>query len=127
MKKKILYALILMPLFSFAETTKSNSGIGLNYYIQVLFSLVLVMGLIFLGSKVLAYKFQRPSTKRSKILDFIQLEPQVSIYKVQVDDEEYILGVGNKHIVPLKNQKALSTEQMDSFREELEKEKAKLK
>ncbi|KAF0133327.1 MAG: hypothetical protein FD145_1345 [Candidatus Saganbacteria bacterium] len=70
-----------------------------GYIIQIAFSFAIVLALIYFSAK---YVFPRLSTSSKgnnlKIIDRMGLEPQVTIYQVEIKNKEYIIGVSNKNI-----------------------------
>ena len=101
MIRKVLAFFVILNFGLITLASSSKVQFGLGYYFQVFLSLVFVLGLIFFGSKIFSYRLQRPKVSHSKIIDFINLEPQVNIYKIELDNQQYVIGVGNKQIVPI--------------------------
>jgi len=86
--------------FSTAETaTKHMSSpvITFGYIIQLIFSLAIVIGFIYVASRYILPKFT-PSTKGKYItvLDRVVLEPQVVSYILRVNDKSWLVVVTNK-------------------------------
>ncbi len=100
MIKRLVLFFSLLPLAS-TWAVGAKSGLGAAYYIQVCLSLLIVLGFIYFASKLFAMKFNRPKTQAMKVIDYLQLEPQVSLYKIKVDNDEYVICVGNKNISTL--------------------------
>lgn len=73
--------------------------VTVGYIIQLIFSLAIVVGLIFFASKYLLPKLQLPSSgKLIQVVDRIGLEPQVSAYIILADGKQYLIAVSNKNV-----------------------------
>ena len=101
----ILLGLLLIPVYAGDKA----QTFGLAYYFQIFGSLILVLGIVFFASKLLKFKVRKKSTGLSRIVDFLAIEPQVSVYKLLIDGEHYVVGVGNKQIVLLNNNSQTSS------------------
>ena len=88
--------------FSTLEASSQNassSAITFGYIIQLLFSLAVVFGLIYIGSKYFLPKLQMPSKSRQiEVVDRIGLEPQVTSYIIKAQGSSYLIVVSNKNI-----------------------------
>lgn len=73
--------------------------ITFGYIIQLLVSLAIVVGLIYVAAKYLTPKLSLGSTGQLiKIKDRIFLEPQVSAYIISAQDKNYLIVVSNKGV-----------------------------
>jgi flagellar biogenesis protein FliO len=84
----------LEPL-SFSQTPVVTFG----YIMQVFFSLLIVLGLIYIASRYLLPKLQTQS--RSSIIqieDRVGVEPQVALYVVRAEGGRWLVAVSNKNI-----------------------------
>ncbi len=73
--------------------------ITIGYVMQLLLSLIIVFGLIYITAKYLLPKFQVKSTGRLiEISDRIGLEPQVSAYILKVRKRSWLVVASNKNV-----------------------------
>lgn len=76
--------------------------VTIGYIMQVVISLVIVLGLIYLVAKYLLPKLQvTPKGKHIEVVDRIGLEPQVTAYTIKVGSFSYAIVVSNKNTVLL--------------------------
>ncbi len=69
-----------------------------GYIMQILISLVIVIGLIYLIAKYIFPKLQVSSLgKNMKVIDRVGLEPQVTIYTVKIGSYSYVIAVSSKN------------------------------
>lgn len=91
-----------------ALTLQTTPIITFGYIMQVVISLLIVLGLIYVSTKYLLPKFQvNPRGKIIEIVDRVGLEPGVSAYVIKANNKSYLVGISQKNIVLL-----------DSFKEE---------
>jgi flagellar biogenesis protein FliO len=88
--------------FSTAESVSTQGGspfISIGYIMQLLFSLAIVFGFIYVAAKYLLPKLQ-PGTKGKiiEIVDKMVLEAQVTSYIIKVKEESWFVIVSNKNI-----------------------------
>lgn len=70
-----------------------------GYVMQVIISLLVVLGFIWLSAKYLLPKLKvSDSGKLIKILDRAYLEPQVTAFLLRVGDKAWLVGISNKNI-----------------------------
>lgn len=70
-----------------------------GYIMQVLFSLLIVIGIIYVASKYLLPKLQFKSKGALlELEDRIGLEPQVSAYVIKRKDKKWLIVVSNKNV-----------------------------
>jgi len=82
-----------------ALTLQKTPIVTFGYIIQVVFSLAIVLGLIYLTSKYLLPRLQvNPKGKFLEVIDRVGLEPQVSAYVIKVKDQTYVLAVSSKNV-----------------------------
>ena len=82
-----------------AIALKASPIITFGYIMQVFFSLAIVLLFIYVTTKFLLPKFKfTNSGKYINIIDRVYLEPNVSLYVVQVGAKKWLLGVGQKSI-----------------------------
>ena len=68
-----------------------------GYVLQVTFSLLIVLALIYLTSKYILPRMQVAGKGRLiEVIDRAQLEPQVTTYIIKVYKKQYILAVSNR-------------------------------
>ncbi len=84
-------------------TVSASSGpVTFGYMIQLVFSLAIVFGLIFVAAKYLIPKFSPSSKGRFiEVEDKVVLEPQVTSYVIKVKDASWLIVVSNKHIAKI--------------------------
>ncbi len=69
-----------------------------GYIMQVIISLLIVLGLIYLTAKYILPKLQVASIgKNIKIIDRIGLEPQVTVYTIKIGSLSYVIAVSSKN------------------------------
>jgi len=69
-----------------------------GYVMQIIISLLIVIGLIYLSAKYLLPRLQvAPQGKLIHVTDRLGLEPQVTIYTVKVASQTYLIAVSNKN------------------------------
>ncbi len=75
-----------------APTLKGSPVLTIGYVFQVFFSLVIVIGLIYVISKYLLPKLQIPTRGRFlQIVERVGLEPQVTAYILKVKDKSWLI------------------------------------
>ena len=88
--------------FSSSETVAvaaSGGAITFGYIIQLVFSLAVVFGFIYIGAKYLLPKFSSSTKGRLiQIEDKVVLEPQVTSYIIKVGSASWLVVVSNKHV-----------------------------
>ena len=79
---------------------QSTPIITFGYIMQVFFSLLVVIAVIYLVSKYVLPRLKASSTtgKIIKITDRVYLEPQVAAYILQVGQSAWLIAVSNKQI-----------------------------
>ena len=91
--------------FATAETvtvSASSGPVTFGYIIQLIFSLAVVFGLIFVAAKYLIPKFSASTKGRFiQVEDKVVLEPQVTSYIIKVGDLSWLIVVSNKHIAKI--------------------------
>lgn len=94
-----------------ALTLQTTPIITFGYIMQVILSLLIVLGLVYVSTKYLLPKFQiNPRGKTIEITDRVGLEPGVSAYMIKANNKSYLVGISQKNMVLL-----------DSFEEKEEK------
>ncbi|MFH1683248.1 MAG: flagellar biosynthetic protein FliO [Candidatus Margulisiibacteriota bacterium] len=82
-----------------AITLQRTPIITFGYVIQVFFSLLIVLALIYLIAKYVLPRFKLSSTgKLIKVRDRVYLEPQVSAYLLQVGKNTWLVVASNKQV-----------------------------
>lgn len=85
-----------------ALTLQSSPIITFGYIMQVLFSLLIILGLLFLMGKYILPRLKvKPQGKLIKVLDRLHLAPQVSTYVIKVGQETWLIAVSNKNITKI--------------------------
>jgi flagellar biogenesis protein FliO len=80
-----------------ALALKTSPIITLGYFLQVLFSLAIVLGIIYVIAKYLLPKLKiTPRGKIIQMVDRIMLEPQVSAYILKVGKKAWLVVTSNK-------------------------------
>ena len=70
-----------------------------GYIIQVALSLAIVLALIYVCAKYILPRMKySPKGQNIEVLDRFGLEPQVTLYHVKANQEEYLIGVSGKSI-----------------------------
>ncbi|MFH1577218.1 MAG: flagellar biosynthetic protein FliO [Candidatus Margulisiibacteriota bacterium] len=73
--------------------------ITFGYIMQVFFSLIIVMALLYLVAKYILPRMKLSATgKLIKIVDRVYLEPQVSAYILQVGKDAWLVVASNKQV-----------------------------
>ena len=73
--------------------------ITVGYLLQLILSLVIVIGLIYFSAKYILPRIQLPSQGRSiEIVDRIGLEPQLSAYIIKAQGKSYLIVAGAKGV-----------------------------
>ena len=68
-----------------------------GYIMQVIISLAIVIGLIYLCAKYLLPRLQvAPQGKLIHITDRLGIEPQVTVYTIKVGSQVYLIAVSGK-------------------------------
>lgn len=80
----------------------SSSVISFAYIVQLLFSLLIVLGFIYICAKFLLPRLQ-PGTKGTyiRVVDKVVLEPQVAVYIVKVENSAWLVAVSNKLVTKI--------------------------
>jgi len=116
--KKLLFQLPLVQLLlscsSFAvdsayfSTTESSavsgssSIISFGYIVQLIFSLLVVFGFIYLAAKYVFPKFQSGTKgKFIEIIDRLTIEPQVSSYIIKAGKSSWLIIVSGKTVAKI--------------------------
>ncbi len=90
--------------FSSAESSVGQVSpiISFGYIMQLLFSLLVVFGFIYVTAKYLLPKI-KTSTKGYylSVIDKVVLEPQVSSYIIKAGKSSWLVIVSNKHIAKI--------------------------
>ena len=73
--------------------------ITFGYFMQVLLSLMVVLGLLFIAARYVLPKFKiSNSSGLIKVVDRVYLEPQVAAYLLKVGQGSWLITVSNKNI-----------------------------
>lgn len=80
----------------------SSPMITIGYVVQLFFSLVIVIGLIYITAKFLLPKI-KTSTKSTfiSVVDKIVIEPQVSTYIIKVKNSAWLIVISNKQVTKI--------------------------
>ncbi len=82
-----------------ALSFQATPVITFGYVIQIIFSLAVIIGLMYLSAKYLMPKLKFSNTGRHiKLLDRIYLEPQVSACLIKVGRQTWLIGIGGRQI-----------------------------
>jgi len=78
---------------------QSTPIVTFGYIMQVIISLLVVLGFIWLAAKYLLPKLKvSDSGKLIKILDRAYLEPQATTFLLRVGQRAWLVGISNKNI-----------------------------
>ena len=81
---------------------QSSPLITFGYILQIIFSLAIVFGLMWLTSKYLLPRFVPGSKgKLIEVSDRLMLEPGVSAYVLKVKGQSWLVAVSNKNVVKI--------------------------
>lgn len=85
-----------------AMSGPATSVISFGYIIQLVFSLLVVLGLIYVAAKYILPKIS-PSTKGKilEVTDKVILEPQVTSYILKAGKSSWLIVVSNKSIAKI--------------------------
>lgn len=115
-KLKIVWACLLglaafaLPSFAASEnfaswesyTTKSSPIVTFSYFVQLVFSLLIVIGLIYVTSKYLLPKLQvKTQGKVVEVIERVGLEPQVTAYILRIKRSSWLIVVSNKQVTKI--------------------------
>ncbi|MFA5839548.1 MAG: flagellar biosynthetic protein FliO [Candidatus Margulisiibacteriota bacterium] len=82
-----------------ALSLETTPIITFGYVMQVIISLFIVMGFIWLAAKYLLPRLKSSDAgKIIKVLDRAYLEPQVTAYLLRIGDKTWLVGASNKNI-----------------------------
>ena len=83
-----------------ALTLHQTPIVTFGYIIQVLLSLAIVIGFIYVAAKYLLPRLQQivPKGKLMQVTDRMGLEPQVTVYSLKIESYTYLLAVSNKNV-----------------------------
>ena len=77
----------------------SSPLVTVGYLLQLVVSLGIVVGLIYVSAKFLLPKLQLPSSgSMIQVLDRVGIEPQVSAYVISAYGKTYLVAVSNKNV-----------------------------
>lgn len=89
----IAYALATTEAITFQKTPIVTFG----YIMQVLISLAIVLGILYISSKYLLPRMKfSPKGRFVEIVDRIGLEPGLAVYIIRVKNKQYVLAAGQK-------------------------------
>ena len=81
---------------------KSSPIITFGYIIQIFFSLLIILALLYVGSRYILPKIKTANSgKYIQLLDRVYLEPQVSAHIIKVGPEAWLIGISNKNITKI--------------------------
>ena len=91
--------------FLTSEAVSASSGtsvISVGYIIQLLFSLLVVVGLAYFAAKFVLPRLKY-STRGTyiNVIDKVVIEPQVTAYILKAGNESWLIGVSNRNIVKI--------------------------
>ncbi|OGC09071.1 hypothetical protein A3J90_04655 [candidate division WOR-1 bacterium RIFOXYC2_FULL_37_10] len=83
-----------------AITFQQAPIITFGYIVQIILSLAIVIGLIYISAKYLLPRLQQmtPNGKFMQVTDKMGLEPQATLYTVKAGSQIYLIAVSNKNI-----------------------------
>lgn len=82
-----------------ATSAVSSAAVSIGYVIQLLFSLLVVMGFIYLAGKYLLPKIKTSSkSEHITLFDRLVVEPQVTLYIVKSANRSWLISVNNKAV-----------------------------
>jgi flagellar biogenesis protein FliO len=84
------------------QTMGSSNVISFGYIIQLIFSLAVVLGFIFIIYKYVLPKFKISTTGNYiKVVDKVILEPQVSAYILKAGKSAWLIAVTGKQVTKI--------------------------
>ncbi|MDD5456152.1 MAG: flagellar biosynthetic protein FliO [Candidatus Margulisbacteria bacterium] len=77
-------------------------NLSIFYFINIFVVLLLIFALIYAGSFVLNYiPGRKRKNSRLKLVEYLPLQPQIGVYIVSLDGDEYLVSVSNRSIQQL--------------------------
>lgn len=103
-KTAIIFLGLITHLVALTPAELPADKYGSSGYFWVLlktsFSLLIVIGLIFIAARIFLAKASLGSVKKKFfVFDKLTLEPQVSLYLVKIGPKFFLIGVGGKRLV----------------------------
>lgn len=85
-----------------ALVLQSSPIVTVGYIMQILFSLAIIIGLIFIVARFILPKMKiTPSGRIIQILDRVYLEPQVAAYIIKVGEKAWLVITSNKQVAKI--------------------------
>ncbi|MCX5750884.1 MAG: hypothetical protein NT099_04355 [Candidatus Saganbacteria bacterium] len=106
----LLLVAFALPSFAASEnfaswesyTAKSSPIVTFSYFLQLVFSLLIVIGLIYVVSKYLLPKLQvKTQGKVVEVIERVGLEPQVTAYILRIKRSSWLVVVSNKQVTKI--------------------------
>lgn len=80
-------------------STVSSAAVSIGYVIQLLFSLLVVLGFLYLTAKYLLPKIKTSNkSEHITLADRLVVEPQVTLYIVKTANKSWLISVSNKAV-----------------------------
>lgn len=71
----------------------------LGYFVAISVVVGLILGLYYIAQLVLnGTPMKRGDSRRLKVLEYLSLQPQIGLYIVKVDEQDYLVSVSNRQI-----------------------------
>ncbi len=82
-----------------AASTMSTAAVSIGYVVQLLFSLAVVFGFLYITTKYLLPKLKTSNKSEHIILaDRLVVEPQVTLYIIKAANNSWLISVSNKSV-----------------------------
>jgi len=82
-----------------AVSSVSSAAVSIGYVVQLFFSLVVVLGFLYLTAKYLLPKIKTSNkSEHIAIADRLVVEPQVTLYIVKAAKKSWLISVSNKAV-----------------------------
>ncbi|GEM_PF-3331518 len=87
------------PEASTAAYQSSSAAVSIGYVIQLLFSLLVVLGFLYVTAKYLLPKLKTSSkSEHMELFDRLVVEPQVTLYIVKAAGRSWLVSISNKTV-----------------------------
>lgn len=87
------------PEASAATYQVSSAAVSIGYVVQLLFSLAVVLGFLYITAKYLLPKLKTSNkSEHITLFDRLVVEPQVTLYIVRSAGKSWLLSVSNKNV-----------------------------
>ena len=71
----------------------------LGYFLSIGLVIGLILALYYVAQRVLnGMPLKRGENRRLKVVEYVALQPQMGLYIVKVDEQDYVVSVSNRQI-----------------------------